>query len=157
MIKRILDAVDDLLRRFFPFLFSFPALMQFIKFGIVGTSGVFVDMAVMYLCVDSFGMDPRAAVIPAFAVAATTNYLLNRIWTFKDSGSGMAFSYVVFIVVCALGAGFRILVMHLLLYITFFATGNGYLVANLIGIVLATIFNFLGSKYLAFGTGNRQK
>lgn len=151
MIRRLFDLSDRLLRALFPFLKKVPSLEQFLKFCIVGASGLVVDMLAMLAAVDGLGIDPRIAVIPAFAIAATTNYLLNRAWTFTGTTARVGSSYVAFIGVCAAGAGLRVAVMHVLLFVPFFAEGHGYLAANLVGILVATVFNFLGSKYLAFG------
>jgi len=147
--------IDATLRRMFPFLARIPAFEQFLKFCLVGLSGVAVDMGTMLFFVDVVRFDPRLAVIPAFLVAATTNYALNRAWTFQGTESRVASSYATFIVVCALGAALRVGLMHVLLFVRFFAEGHGYLIANFIGIVVATIFNFVGSRYIVFGRKKR--
>lgn len=100
------------------------SLRQFLTFGIVGGSGVLVNMAVFALCNNvahhAFGVGYRAALFPipgtafnvryghlyvwiAFTVAVTWNFLLNRHWTFRAEGSRAPFlkEYVPFFLVGA--------------------------------------------------------
>lgn len=88
------------------------SLRQFITFGLVGGSGVLVNMAVFALC-NNIGhhlldVDYKSVLFPiagtrfnirygliyqwiAFAVAVTWNFLLNRYWTFRAEGSRAPF------------------------------------------------------------------
>lgn len=63
-----------------------PALLvQFLRFGVVGTVGFVVDTAVLYAML-ALGAGPYAGRIPAYLAAATTTWALNRRWTFRDTG-----------------------------------------------------------------------
>jgi putative flippase GtrA len=63
-------------------------LAQFVKFGAVGLSGLIIDTATVYALRGSLGL--YGAGIVAYVVAASVNWLLNRIWTFRGRGSGPA-------------------------------------------------------------------
>jgi len=133
------------------YLYKVPGFIEFIKFCIVGFSGVFVDMGVVIALKTLFSMDTRLCAVFGFCVAVTTNYLLNRAWTFKDAGRrALLKSYAVFFSVCSVGFLARLGVMHLLIEYTPLDRGHGYMLINLIGIGVATMINFLGSKFLAF-------
>lgn len=71
-----------------------PHLRQFIKFCLVGGTGVLVNLAVFNLTMLVWrlmaGDDPLAAKYAGnalgFVVSVLTNYYLNRRWTFRSSG-----------------------------------------------------------------------
>ncbi len=60
-------------------------LMQFLRFGVVGGFGFVVDTSVVYATRGWLGN--YWAAVPAYLVAATVNWMLNRAWTFRGQGS----------------------------------------------------------------------
>ena len=60
-------------------------LGQFTQFGVVGLVGFAVDTAVVYAVRDALGL--YAAGVLAYAVAVTTTWWLNRVWTFRGIGN----------------------------------------------------------------------
>jgi dolichol-phosphate mannosyltransferase len=131
--------------------FRYPEATQFIKFCLVGTSGIFIDTVVLVCLVELLFFDPRLAAIFAFTAAVSWNYLFNRVWTFKQGmGTKIAHTYITFVIVCMIGLGVRIGIMHLLIMYAGMGEKPWYILASLLGIAAATIFNFFGSKYLVF-------
>ncbi len=63
-------------------------LTQFTRFGAVGLIGLIIDTATVYLLRGSLGL--YGAGLLAYGVAASSNWLLHRIWTFRGQGSGPA-------------------------------------------------------------------
>jgi putative flippase GtrA len=63
----------------------FAVLTQFLRFGVVGTLGFLVDTAVVYSLRYRLGL--LGAGLVAFVVAATANWVMNRLWTFRGQGS----------------------------------------------------------------------
>jgi dolichol-phosphate mannosyltransferase len=119
---------------------------KFIRFGVVGLSGVFVDMAVLYLL-----SDPTTLAIPltrskiiAGEIAIFNNFLWNDAWTFADVSmqqKGMKQRikrFLKFNVVCLAGLVLNVLVLNIVFN---FLIPNRY-IANLIAIAVATIWNF---------------
>lgn len=147
-----LKAQIDYLRHLWRlYCYKYPTIFQFIKFCLVGLSGIFVDTAVLVSLVELLFFDPRFAAVFAFFAAVTSNYLLNRTWTFETAKfTKVTYSYFSFVTVCLLGLGIRIGVMHLLIEYTEMGENPWYILASFLGIVSATIFNFLGSKYIGF-------
>ena len=101
--------------------------------------------------VDLLSFDPRVAAIFAFFAAVCWNYTFDRIWAF-DFGrtTKISYSYIAFVTICLVGLGIRIGVMHLLIEYTQMGERPWYILASFMGILAATIFNFFGSKYIAF-------
>jgi putative flippase GtrA len=65
-----------------------PLLTQFVQFGVVGTAGFVVDNAFVYTAHFVFGLGLILAGILSFFVAGSSNWFLNRIWTFKGASRG---------------------------------------------------------------------
>ena len=78
---------------------------KFIKFGIVGASGMVVHFCVLYLFREIVGLNSFLANTIGFVTAATTNYVLNRIWTFRSQEKQVAVEYFKFILVSVIGLG----------------------------------------------------
>ena len=56
---------------------------QFLRFSLVGSSGVVVNLVVYTLAIYAFHLHYLPAATLSFLVAMTNNFLLNRHWTFK--------------------------------------------------------------------------
>jgi putative flippase GtrA len=62
--------------------------VQFLRFGAVGALGLVVDTATVYGLRAALGL--YGAGLAGYVTAASGNWLLNRIWTFRGRGSGSA-------------------------------------------------------------------
>lgn len=143
--------VDYLRHLWHLYCHEFPAIKQFIRFCLVGFSGLFVDTAILVALVDLFFLDPRVAAMFAFLGAVSWNYLFNRIWSFRSGPSpAILSSYLSFVFVCLAGLGIRVAVMHILIEYAGMGRRPWYVLASLVGIGVATVFNFLGSKWVVF-------
>ncbi len=133
------------------YCYKYPGISQFLKFCMVGVSGLMVDTAVLISFVSFFSFDPRFAAIFAFIAAVSWNYVFNRSWAFEvGRNTKISHSYVSFVTICTVGLGIRICVMHLLIEYANMGENSWYILSSFFGIAAATIFNFLGSKYIAF-------
>jgi len=65
----------------------FGVLMEFLRFGVVGTIGFVVDTAVLYAGL-ALGLGLYGGRAVSYLVAATTTWALNRAWTFRGRGDG---------------------------------------------------------------------
>ena len=91
------------------------------------------------------GLHYLLAATCSFLVAVTSNYLLNRLWTFRDRRGGVAAQGMRFFVVSLASLGANLLVLHVLITL-----GAGKLVGQAIAIVLVTPLNFVGNKLWSF-------
>lgn len=121
-------------------------LGRFLRFGLVGFSGVFVDMIVLYLLSDptTLAWNLTRSKIIASELAIVNNFLWNDLWTFGDisrsqRGNRTRFKrFIKFNVICLMGLILNVLILNLL----YNAFGINRYVANLIAIVLVTFWNF---------------
>lgn len=79
------------------------SIRRFVKFGIVGGSGTLIDFSLTWLCRDIFGFPDLIAIAIGFVVAATTNYILNRIWTWHSTEKNVGIEYLKFFAVSVIG------------------------------------------------------
>ncbi|MBD2357777.1 glycosyltransferase [Tolypothrix sp. FACHB-123] len=151
--KQYLDYIHHLVRlRFstgklgqFTQSIDFP-INRFIRFGLVGLIGVFVDMAILYLLSDptTLGLPLTRAKIIAGEIAIINNFLWNDAWTFADvvmqqqQWSQRLKRFLKFNFICMAGLVLNVLVLNLVFN---FIIHNRY-IANLIAIAVATIWNF---------------
>jgi dolichol-phosphate mannosyltransferase len=73
-----------LLARFLALVTSPTGLGRFVRFGLVGLSGVFVDMPIFGVLVRFAHVYDLIAILPAYAAATVWNFTLNDRWTFRD-------------------------------------------------------------------------
>jgi len=133
------------------YCFKYDKTFQFIKFCLVGASGLLVDTLVLVILVELVSFDPRFAAVFGFIAAVSSNYILNRLWTFNIGKIGKLYSsYISFVSVCILGLLIRIGVMHLLIEYAGMDKDFWYILASFLGIVAATVFNYVGSRYFVF-------
>lgn len=121
-------------------------LLKFIKFGVVGFSGMIVDFGVTFLCKEKLKIQKYVSNALGFTIAATTNWLLNRIWTFSSNNPQILSEYLRFFGVSLIGLGINTLILWLL---TDKAKLNFYL-SKVGAIGITTIWNFLANNYFTF-------
>ena len=68
-------------------------IIKFIKFGIVGFSGLLVDFGITYLFKEVFKVQRFVANAIGFLTAASSNYILNRVWTFNSDNPEVAVEF----------------------------------------------------------------
>ena len=119
---------------------------RFVRYGIVGFSGVFVDMAILYLLHGTLGLGLTTSKLIAAETAIVSNFFWNDIWTFADMvGEQTDWSrrlkrLLKFNVICVIGLFFDVLLLNLLFNIVF-GGARPYL-ANLIAIGVVALWNF---------------
>lgn len=121
-------------------------VQRFLRFGLVGLSGVFVDMAVLYLLSDpaTLGWGLTRSKIIASEIAIINNFLWNDRWTFGDisrqqSGWKKRLKRLLkFNLICLAGLILNVLLLNLL----FNRFGLNRYLANLIAIAAVTLWNF---------------
>lgn len=122
-------------------------IQKFIKFGVVGFSGLFVDFGFTYLFKEKLKVQKYLANAFGFLIAASSNYILNRIWTFQSHDPKVLVEYSQFMVISLIGLGINTLVLWL---IVSKLRWNFYL-SKLIAIGVVTLWNFIANAMITFG------
>jgi putative flippase GtrA len=113
-------------------------LWKFLKFCMVGASGMIVDFGTTWFLKEKIKINKYLANSTGFILAATSNYLLNRFWTFHSGNSRVATEYFSFVLISLAGLGLNNLVVYLL---TEKVRLNFY-ISKLFAIGVVTFWNF---------------
>jgi dolichol-phosphate mannosyltransferase len=150
--KQWLEYIFHLLRlrsqrplRFLDAIVNLP-LDRFIRFGLVGLTGVFVDMAFLYLLSDpaALGWGLTRSKIIAAELAIINNFIWNDRWTFGDLSARQRGwnkrwkRFFKFNLICLAGLILNVLLLNLL----FNGLGINRYLANFIAIAIVTVWNF---------------
>lgn len=136
----------DYIRHLIRLRLSLWQFTRFIRFGVVGFSGVFVDMTFLYLLSDpsTLALPLTRSKIIAAELAILNNFFWNDIWTFKDiaqkqPGKRQKLKRLIkFNIVCLGG----LIINVLLLNFFFNVFGLNRYFANFLAIAFVTIWNF---------------
>jgi putative flippase GtrA len=121
-------------------------LVKFIKFGVVGFSGVFVDFGTTYVCKEWLRMHKYIANSLGFIVAASSNYVLNRIWTFRSNNPDIATEYTEFFIISLVGLGLT----NLIVWLIHSKMHQNFYLSKLFAIGTVTLWNFFANYYITF-------
>jgi putative flippase GtrA len=128
-------------------------IVQFLRFGTVGGIGFLVDTATVYGLRHILGL--YGAGLIAYVIAATGNWALNRIWTFRGHGSGPAHRQWAMFMLTNL-AGFVLNRGAYILLVTFVAAATRQpVIATAAGAVAGMFANFSLSRRLVFRQDQR--
>ncbi len=122
-------------------------IQKFIKFGFVGASGILVDFSITYLFKDIIGINKFVGNGFGFIVAASSNFFLNRIWTFKSKDPKIGKEMSKFIAIASAGLAINTFIVW------FFCQGVfqfNFWVAKLVAISVVFIWNFSMNYFFNF-------
>ena len=121
-------------------------LIQFIKFCVVGASGMAVDFGITFLGKEKLRLNKYVANSLGFISAASTNYVLNRLLTFHSRDPQVAQQYMQFIGISAIG----LLINNLIIYLLNDRARVGFYLSKLIAIGVVTLWNFFMNYFFTF-------
>lgn len=127
-------------------IFNQAYFFKFLKFGVVGFSGLFVDFGITFLTKEKFGVPKYVANAIGFISAATSNYFLNRVWTFQSNNPDVMVEFTEFFLISMIGLGLN----TLLLWFLVSKFKINFYVAKVFAIGLVTIWNFLANAFITF-------
>lgn len=134
--------------------------LRFLKFGIVGASGIVVNQGVLYAAQEYvFHVSPDPAQLDwvglnlslalAIFFATLNNFFWNRLWTWADRREhyhrNIFIQFGQYTLSCGVSIALQVLFTNLM------APHVYYLIANLIAIVVTSVVNFLLNDIWTFG------
>lgn len=119
------------------------------KYYAVGASGILVNLGLLYYLTEYGSLWYFLSYALAISVSITSNFILNKFWTFRDSidSQKTIVMYVKFVSVSLVGMAIQlgsvyVLVESLTVY---------YMLAALISICIAGAINFIINRHWTFG------
>ena len=137
-----------------------PNLLQlakkFVKFGVVGASGAIIDFGLTAFCKGILGVPELLANAIGFTLAATSNYFLNRVWTWRSTSKSVGIEYAKFFFVSLIGLGLNSLIVFLLKDVSIIpcfvdtTLDWNFWVAMVIATAVVMVWNFLANNFFTF-------
>ena len=122
--------------------------LRFISFGLVGTLGVLVHLAVLSMALKLGGLGFESAQLVATVAAMAFNFQLNNEITYRDQrlrGPRLWRGLLVFMLVCGLGA-----IANIGIAKTLYDTHTNWSIAGAIGAVIGVVWNYAVSATLVW-------
>jgi putative flippase GtrA len=119
-------------------------IFKFLKFGVVGFIGMVIDFSITYLLKEKLKIHRYIANSTGFTIAATSNYLFNRLWTFESNNPKVLVEYGTFIFISLIGLAINNFFLFL------FEKRLKFYWAKLLAIGVTTIWNFFANYYFTF-------
>jgi len=120
--------------------------LKFIKFCLVGLSGMLIDFGTTWVLKEKVRVNKYIANSTGFILAATSNYIWNRFWTFHSENTHVATEYLSFILISLAGLGLN----NLILYFFNDKMKFNFYLSKLIAVGFVTIWNFVLNYLITF-------
>lgn len=125
---------------------NWPFVLKFIKFGVVGLSGVLIDFGFTWVCKERLKIQKYWSNAIGFSIAASWNYFFNRIWTFQSQNPEIMTEFGLFFIISLIGLAINTLVLWLLVS----RYKKKFYISKLFAIGVATAWNFLANYFITF-------
>ena len=132
-----------MLRSFLRSLRSGPVAVQLRRFVVVGAAAAAVQMLLLWLFVDTAGLNYLLGATIAIELTIILTYVLNNAWTFKASQNTGITEYLVGLMKTNVVRGTAIPLQLGVLYLLVEFQSITYLVANAVAIVVSGIYRYV--------------
>lgn len=121
------------------------------KFGLIGAANTALDFAILNALHFGLHWGPLTAKCVSTAIAATSSYFMNRHWTFRHRArSGMRREYTLFFLLNLVGLAIGLVCLAVTKYGLNKDSIAAINAANLVGLVLGTVFRFWSYRRWVF-------
>jgi putative flippase GtrA len=121
----------------------FPEIIRLIKFLLVGGTGMLINLGLLFVFTEIFGLYYMISAIIAGFLNVTYNFFANRFWSFADRDVSLVSGYMKFIVTMGL---YFVVYAGSLYFLTEFVFGSfsfyfvkGYMISAILSTIVATI------------------
>lgn len=121
---------------------------KFLKFCVVGLLGLGIDFGITFLSKEKAKWNKYLANSLGFICAASSNFFLNKVWTFEDTNPEQFVQYGKFILIALIGLGINNLIIYLLIN----KREVKFYWAKLFAIGVVVLWNFIANYYFTFTT-----
>lgn len=121
-------------------------VIKFLKFCFVGLSGMVIDFGITWLLKEKIRINKYIANSTGFILAATSNYIWNRFWTFQSENDHIASEYFSFVMISMVGLAIN----NLLIYFFTDKVKLNFYLSKLIVIIVVTLWNFILNFLITF-------
>jgi len=123
--------------------------IKFIRYGIVGVFGLFVDMGIFYILHKMFGVNYIISNIVSSTLAVIHNFIINSVFTFKVKDKPLkrfVSFYSIALVGMAVSSGLLVLMID--------GLNMDSMISKVISVVIVAIMQYFLNKRLTFREGD---
>jgi len=120
--------------------------LKFLKFCIVGFSGMIIDFGTTWLLKEKLKVNKYIANSCGFILAASSNYFWNRIWTFQSENNHIGSEYLSFFTISLIG----LCLNNLIIWILSDKLKWNFYLSKIIAIGIVTLWNFGMNFFFTF-------
>jgi putative flippase GtrA len=113
-------------------------ILKFVKFCVVGFSGLAIDFAITWLLKEKLRINKYIANSCGFMLAASSNYVWNRMWTFESHDAHIAREYLSFVGVALVG----LCISNLIVWALADKLKINFYLSKILAIGIVTCWNF---------------
>lgn len=121
---------------------------QLLKYGIVGVANTIVTLASIFILMNLLGVAYVVSNAIGYILGFTNSFILNKLWTFKSRGS-VGREGILFIIIFLVCYGVQLACLIFLKEVAHIRIN----VATLMAMVVYTVLNFTGNKFITFRDG----
>ena len=121
-------------------------IIKLLKFVVVGFSGLIIDFGLTFICKEKLSLNKYLSNSIGFLVAASSNYFLNRVWTFESENPEIIVEFSSFFFVSIIG----LLINNSILWLIHNKIGINFYLAKFGAILITTLWNFFANYYFTF-------
>ena len=121
-------------------------IFKLFKFIIVGFSGLFIDFGLTFVCKEKLSLNKYLSNSIGFLLAASSNYFLNRAWTFGSKNPEIIVEFSSFFFVSIIG----LLINNSILWLIHNKMSINFYSAKFGAILITTLWNFFANYYFTF-------
>jgi putative flippase GtrA len=131
-----------------------PEVKRFVKFAIVGFSGLIIDFTALNILAHLFNVASWLALAIAFIIAATNNFIWNRLWVYPESRKHSIWKHFpMFLIVNTVGLLINEAILFLFEMPIEILVGSSVIGLNLtkaIAAVIVMVWNFFVNRLVTF-------
>jgi putative flippase GtrA len=116
------------------------------KFGLVGLSGMAIDFSITWVCKEKLRFNKYLSNSLGFCFAVTSNFVLNRYWTFESIAQPFTAQFARFMLVSLSGLAIN----NVLLYLLVKKLKSNFYLLKLIVIGLVFFWNYFVNFLFTF-------
>lgn len=121
-------------------------LVKLIKFGLAGAVGLVIDFGLTYIFKEKVKINKYVANGIGFSVAATSNFFINKMWTFEDTSELIVSQFSTFFFIALVGLAINLFILFVLhSYYKF-----NFYIAKFGAIVIVFFWNFIMNYFFTF-------
>ena len=123
-------------------------IIKFIKFLAVGLSGMIIDFSITFICKEKLKLNKYVSNSLGFSIAAVSNFLLNRNYTFKSNSPEISTEFYWFMGISMIS----LFIYNSIVWIGINKMKINFYISKMIAIFFITFWNFFAHLLITFQT-----